>query len=91
MLELVLFNRNLLKCGTLIFKYSYLRLLISKSVSNKRIIQQGVCKNMFFNSQLPDDEITVIRPPIGNSDFQGDEYWILKKTLYGLWLSPHHW
>ena len=32
----------------------------------------------------------VIRPPIGEPAFQEDEYWFLKKTLYGLRRSPHH-
>ena len=33
----------------------------------------------------------MIRPPIGDPAFQDGEYWILKKTLYGLRLSPHLW
>ena len=33
----------------------------------------------------------VIIPPIGDPDFQDDEYWLLKKTLYGLRRYPHHW
>ena len=47
--------------------------------------------NAFCNATLPDDEVTVIRPPIGNPAFQEDEYWILKKNIYGLRWSPHHW
>ena len=46
---------------------------------------------MFFNAKLPDDEVTLIRPTIGDLDFQDDEYWLLKKTLYGLCRPPHHW
>ena len=33
---------------------------------------------------MPDNEVTVIRPPIGYPAFQEDEYWLPKKTLYGL-------
>ena len=33
----------------------------------------------------------MILPPIGNLDFQDDEYWLLNKTLYGLRQYPHHW
>ena len=72
-------------------KYSSLLLLTAKSVGDKRILQQGDCKNAFWNATIPDDEVTVIRPPIGNPDFQEDEYWLLNKTLYGLPRSPYHW
>ena len=46
---------------------------------------------MFFNTKLPDDEVTLIRTTIGDLDFQDDEYWLLKKTLYGLRRTPHNW
>ena len=72
-------------------KYISLRLLIAKAVGDKRILQQGDCKNAFYNSTLPENEVTVIRPPIGYPAFQEYEYWLLKKTLYGLRRSPHHW
>ena len=72
-------------------KYSSLRLLAAKSVGYKRILQQGGCKNAFSNATLPDDEVTVIRPPIGNLAFQDDDYWFLNKTLYVLHRYPHHW
>ena len=74
-----------------VIKYSYLYLLTTKTVRDKRILQQGYCNNAFCNANLPYDEVTVIRPPIGDPDFQDDEYWLLNKTLYGLRQSPHHW
>ena len=74
-----------------VLKYSSLRLLTAKAVGDKRILQQGDCKNAFCNTTLSDDEVTVIRPPIGDPDFQEYEYWLLKKTLYGLCRSPHRW
>ena len=74
-----------------VLKYSSLRLLTDKAVGNKRILQQVDCKNAFYNSTLPDNEVTVIRPPIGDPAFQEYEYWLLKKTLYGLHQYPHQW
>ena len=60
-------------------------------MGDKLIQQHGDCKNALCNATLPDDEVNVIRPPLENPAFQGDEYWLLKKTLYGLLQSPHHW
>ena len=74
-----------------VLKYISLRPLTSKSVGDKFILQQDDFKNAFCNSTLPDNEVTVIRPPIVDLDFQEDEYWLLNKTLYGLRRSPHHW
>ena len=74
-----------------VLKYISLRLLTAKAVGYKRILQQGDCKNGFCNAILPDNEVTVIRPPIGDPDFQEYEYWLLKKTLHGLCRYPHHW
>ena len=67
-----------------VLKYTSLRLLTAKLVGNKRILQQGDYKNALCNAQLPDDEFTY--PYV-----QENEYWLLKKTLYGLRFSPHHW
>ena len=75
----------------LVLKYSSLRLTTSKAVVDERMLQHGDCNNVFYNVTLPDNEVTLIRPPIGDLDFQEDEYWILKKTLYRLRRSPHHW
>ena len=74
-----------------VLKYSSLRLLCSKAVSDKRILQQGDCKNAFCHARLPDDELTVVRPPVGDPEYNKDTYWLLNKTLYGLRRSPHHW
>ena len=74
-----------------VLRYSILRLLITKAVSEKRTIQQGDCKKAFCNAALPEDKVTAIWPPIGNPTFHNDEYWLLKKTSYGLCRYPHHW
>eukprot|EP00956_Cyclotella_meneghiniana_P030923 scaffold79637_cov24-Cyclotella_meneghiniana.AAC.1 len=74
-----------------VLKYSSLRLLCSNAVSDKCILQQGDCKNAFCHARLPDDELTVVRPPVGDPEYNNDTYWLLNKTLYGLRRSPHHW
>ena len=53
-----------------VLKYISLRLLKTKSVGDKQILQQDYCKNAFCNVTLPNDDITVIRPPIGDPYFQ---------------------
>ena len=55
-----------------VFKYISPHLLTYKAVVDKLIIQQGDCKNVFCNATLPDNEVTLIRPPIGDLDFQED-------------------
>ena len=74
-----------------VLKYSSLRLLCSKVVGDKQVLQQGDCKNAFCHARLPEDELTIIRPPVDDPTYSKDEYWLLNKTLYGLRRSPHHW
>ena len=59
--------------------------------ADRKILQQGDCKQAFCNATLPDDECTVVRPPIGDPAHSTGEYWLLNKTLYGLRRSPRHW
>ena len=68
-----------------------LRLLVSMAVEHRRTLKQGDCKNAFCQGILPADEITIVKPPIGDPDAEKDEYWLLKRTLYGLRRSPRHW
>ena len=35
--------------------------------------------------------MTIVRPPQGDPDAERNEFWLLKKTLYGLRRSPCHW
>jgi hypothetical protein len=74
-----------------VLKYSSLHLLLAKAVRAKRVLQQGDCKNAFCNAKLPENELTVVQPPAGDPANQTDEFWLLKKTLYGLRRSPHHY
>ena len=66
------------------------RLLVSMAIEDRRRLKQGDCKNAFCNGILPDDEICIVKPPIGCPRSSG-KYWKLKKTLYGLARSAHHW
>ena len=66
-----------------VLKYGSLCLLTSKTVANKRILQQEDCKNAFYHNVLPDDECTVICTTMGDPAFHNDEYWLLNKTLCG--------
>jgi hypothetical protein len=68
-----------------------LRLIVSMAIEQRKVLQQGDCKNVFWQGILPPDKITIAKPPIGNPDAKTDEYWLLKRTLYGLWRSPRHW
>ena len=68
-----------------------MRLIVSLAVKRRRTLKQGDCKNAFCQGILPDDEITIVKPPIGDPNAAKDKYWLLKRTLYGLWRSPRHW
>ena len=74
-----------------------LRFLTSLAVNHQRTLKQGDVKNAFCNSDLPPDKVTIVRPPIGGPVARNNEYWLLRKTLYGLQRcsnirrSPQHW
>ena len=68
-----------------------LRFLTSMAVDNCRTLRQCDVKNAFCNSDLPPDEVTIVRPPNGDPTAGPHEYWLLRKTLYGLRRSPKHW
>ena len=55
-----------------------LRLIVSFAIQQQRTLKQGYCKNAFCILTL--DEITIIKPPIGNPTTKKDEYWLLKRT-----------
>ncbi len=68
-----------------------MHLIVSMAVEQQCTLQQGNCKNAFCQRILPLDEVTIVKPPIGDPDAKKDEYWLLKRTLYGLRRSPRHW
>jgi hypothetical protein len=65
-----------------------LHLTVSMAIEQRKVLQQGNCKNAFCQGILPPDKITIVKPPIGDPDAKKDEYWLLKHTLYGLQWSP---
>jgi len=78
------------KCAPVLHPDS-MRLMVSLAVEQHRTLKQGNCKNAFCQGILPDTKITIVKPPIGGPDAGKDEYWLLKKILYGLRRSPRHW
>ena len=74
--------------STPVFRPDTLRLLTSMAVERRRTLKQGDCKNAFCQGILPPDEITIVKPLIGDPDAKEGEYWLLKQTLYGLRRSP---
>jgi hypothetical protein len=66
-------------------------LLAALAVHNKQTVKQGDCKFAFIQAALPDDEVMIVKPPVG-CPFSGPRiYWRLKKSLYGLCHAPRHW
>ncbi len=61
-----------------------MRLLTSMAVKKCCTLKQGDCKNAFCQGTLPNDEITIIKPPIRDPDAEKDKYWLLKRTIYSL-------
>ena len=74
-----------------VLRQDSLRFLASLAVEKRRALRQGDCKNAFCQGILPPEEITIVRPPSGDPDADPHEYWLLRKTLYGLRRSPRHW
>ena len=68
-----------------------LRLLVLMAVEDGRRLKQGDCKNAFCNGILPDDEVCIVKPPVGCPRTAPGTFWKLNKTLYGLRRSAHHW
>jgi hypothetical protein len=75
----------------LVLQFDSLRYLVSLAVQHCRGLKQGNCKNAFCQGILSPEEVTIVRPPLGDPDAAKDKYWLLLKTLYGLWRSPCHW
>ncbi len=45
-----------------------MRLMISMAMEHWCILKQGDCKNAFCQGILPEDKITIVKPPIGDPD-----------------------
>jgi hypothetical protein len=74
-----------------VLRIESLRLLVSMAVEKRRPLRQGDCKNAFCQGILPEEEVTIVRPPSSDPDTEPGEYWLLLRTLYGLRCSPRHW
>ena len=74
-----------------VLSYFSLWFLSSKATNKRCILQQGECKNAFCNALLPDNKITIVHQPLGDTDSGPKKFWLVKKTLYGLRRSPQHW
>jgi hypothetical protein len=68
-----------------------MHLMVSMAVQKCCTLYQGDCKNAFCQGILPDNKLTIVKPAISDSDVKNNKYWLLKRTLYGLRQSPHHW
>jgi hypothetical protein len=55
-----------------------MRLIASMAVERHMYLKQGDCKNVFCQCVLPDEEITIVKPPIGYPDATKNEYWLFK-------------
>ena len=61
------------------------------AIASCRPLCQSNYKNAFCQGILPPDKITILCPPCGDPEAALGEYWLLKRTLYGLCCSPRHW
>ncbi len=67
-----------------VLRPNLMRLLTSIAIKKHCTLKQGDCKNAFCQGILPDNKITIIKPPIGDPDAEKDKYWLLKQMIYSL-------
>jgi len=72
-------------CFSPVVSIPMVRLLTTLAVQNKRTVKQGDCKFAFIQASLPDNELTIIKPPIGCPCSGVRKYWRLKKIT--IWPS----
>ena len=77
-------------CFAPVLSQMELRFLVALSVKLNRIPKTGDIKQAFCQSTLPASENYICKPPPGCPITPPNSYWRLKKTLYGLKRSPHH-
>ena len=78
------------QCFAPILAHMELRFLISLAVKKRRIQKSVDISQAFCQSFLPDNKIYICTPPHGCPITPSNIYWRLRKTLYGLKQSPHH-
>ena len=74
-----------------ILRPDLLRFFTSLAVNHHRTLKQGDVKNIFCNIDLPPDKVTIVHSSMGNPGARKNEYWLLRKTCYGLQRSPRYW
>jgi hypothetical protein len=65
-----------------------LRILTALAVFNKRVLKNCDIKQAFVQSYLPDDELYIVKPPVGCHRSKAGTYWRLLRSLYGLKRAP---
>jgi len=78
-------------CFSPVVSIPMVRLLTALAVHNRRTVKQGDCKFAFIQASLPENELTIVKPPLGCPLSGVGKYWRLKKSLYGLRRATHHW
>lgn len=68
-----------------------LRVLTSLAVYHKRVLKNCDIKQAFVQLSLPDDEIYVVKPPVGCHRSAPGTYWRLFHLLNGLRRAPKLW
>jgi len=59
-------------------------MLAALAVQHRQTLKQGDCKNAFIQSCLPEEEVTIVRPPSDCPISAPNTFWHLHKSLYGL-------
>ncbi len=68
--------------------FAFLLVLLLKSIV---FFVKEIAKNTFCQGIFPVGEITIVLPPSGDPEANPQEFWLLQRTLYGLWCSACHW
>ncbi len=48
--------------------------MVSMATESHRVLKQGNYKNAFCQGILPNNKITIVKPPIGDPDAKKDKY-----------------
>ena len=65
--------------------------MVALAVHNQTVLKQGNCKNAFCHTVLPENEVTIVCPPVNCPLSKPNTFWKLNKTLYSLRWNPQHW
>jgi hypothetical protein len=65
-----------------------LDLLTSLAVHHRRVLKNADVKQAFVMANLPEEDIYVVKPPLGCPQSKPGTYWKLIRSLYGLKRAP---